>query len=290
MGRSGSPPPAPPETPATSPPPPPATAATDLPRRRPTRRDWARMREKMLARGVRRAGGGRRSRCRPPALQGRGRNRPARQCGRRASGWRLSGPLQCWTRGQITGSQRLLQQGQPRVQPVQDRSSPGDGGNPGKFGGMEIAVKVGRIHISHPHPHSLPASRPEDPARQGNRGSAAREIRRRGGAGGAGGRLVVIYGRSDSRSWVASACPRVRAWVLGKPEGPPAPRLDQFRAAVAAEEGRGRRDLLTNVAVNTSGFPGELFQQAGRDRYFEWQATPFLTPGICGVPTALRRA
>ncbi|CAM9714897.1 unnamed protein product [Rangifer tarandus platyrhynchus] len=119
---------------------------------------------------------------------------------------------------------------------------------------------------------------------------AAREIRRRGGAGGAGGRLVVIYGRSDSRSWVASACPRVRAWVLGKPEGPPAPRLDQFRAAVAAEEGRGRRDLLTNVAVNTSGFPGELFQQAGRDRYFEWQATPFLTPGICGVPTALRRA
>lgn len=38
--------------------------------RRPTRRDWARMREKMLARGVRvarRAGGGRRSRCRPPA-------------------------------------------------------------------------------------------------------------------------------------------------------------------------------------------------------------------------------
>lgn len=66
-------------------------------------------------------------------------------------------------------------------------------------------------------------------------------------------------------------CPRVRAWVLGKPEGrervdagaasrsrrPPAPRLEQCRAAVAAEQGPGRRDALTNVAVSTSGRPGE---------------------------------
>lgn len=72
--------------------------------------------------------------------------------------------------------------------------------------------------------------------------------------------------------------------------GPPPPRLDHFRAAVAAEEGPGRRDALTNVAVNTSSCPGELFQQAGKDRYFEWQATPFLTFSIYVVPTALRRA
>lgn len=86
----------------------------------------------------------------------------------------------------------------------------------------------------------------------------------------------MIYGRSDSRSWVASAAPRVRAWALGKPAGresvdagaaarsrrPPAPGLDQFRAAVAAEEGRGRRDLLTNV-VNTSAAPARCFNRLG---------------------------
>lgn len=38
-------------------------------------------------------------------------------------------------RQNITGFQRRLQQGQPRVQPVQDGSSPGDGGNPQQIWG-----------------------------------------------------------------------------------------------------------------------------------------------------------
>ena len=73
--------------------------------RRPKRRDWARMREKMLARGVkvaRRAGAGRSGCGRPPAPAAPPRGpaeagtEPAREAVRppRASGWRFSGPLQ----------------------------------------------------------------------------------------------------------------------------------------------------------------------------------------------------
>ena len=167
---------------------------------------------------------------------------------------------------------------------------PGSVGRLGRDAGSQSRprVRVPRVPgvSTCPHGRSSGKGRRGDPATRGR-----------------GGRLVVIYARADSRSGVASAAPWDRAWGLGKPEGwgsvdagaaagsrrPPAPRGDQFRAAAAAEEGRGRRDSQTDV-VSTSGCPGELFQQAGGGRYFEWQATPFLTPGICGVPTALWRA
>ena len=178
-------------------------------------------------------------------------------------------------------------------------------GTPRKFGGMEIRVKIGRI-TSLPHPHSLPASRPEDPAQQGNRGSVGRlgrdlgkpvqaarsgpvrsrsldvspralewqrppglssDVVGRGAQGAVSTDLRALGLQELGRQY----CPRGRAWVLDKREErervdagaaarsrrPPAPRLDQFRAAVATEKGPGRRDALTNVAVNTSGCPGE---------------------------------
>lgn len=55
---------------------------------------------------------------------------------------------------------------------------------------------------------------------------------------------------------------------------------DWFRAPGAAEKGPGRLRALTNAAVNTSRCPGGLFQQAGKGRHFEWQATPCRTPRI----------
>lgn len=224
------------------------------------------------------------------------------------------------------------------MQPVQDRSSPGDGGNPSKFGGMEITVKVGRIRTSYPHPRSLPASHPEDPAQQGNRGSVGRLERD-------SGKPVQAARSGPTRSRGLDVSPRALEWQrppgrsgdevgrgvqgavgsdlralglqeLGRQCCPPGSSVGLGQTGGEGERGRrssGEIAAASGARVGSVpscrrrrggsgearladkrgqhlGCPGELFQQAGRDRYFEWQATPFLTPGICGVPTALRRA
>lgn len=74
--------------------------------------------------------------------------------------------------------------------------------------------------------------------------------------------------------------------AAARPQAEPDPR----RAPRRLRGGSGRPDAPATVAVNTSSCPGELFQQAGKDRYFEWQATPFLTPRIDVAPAALMGA
>ena len=242
-----------------------------------------------------------------PALQLRLPNRPRESaCGCqfqvKSSGKRHVPP----TPKRLQDSSASSSRGSPGCIQFRTGPRPEMEGTPRKFGGMEIRVKVGRIRTFRPHPHSLPTSRPEDPAQQGNRGSVGRlgrdlgkpvqaarsgpvrsrsldvspralewqrppglssDVVGRGAQGAVSTDLRALGLQELGRQY----CPRVRAWVLGKPEErervdagaaarsrrPPAPRLDQFRAAVATEKGPGRRDALTNVAVNTSGCPGE---------------------------------
>lgn len=89
------------------------------------------------------------------------------------------------------------------------------------------------------------------------------------------------------------------AWIFAKPGGGRAGTVGgaavthaQSESVPSARRRRGgsaEAQLADKRGRQHLELPGELFQQAGKDRYFEWQATPFLIASVYVVRRALRQ-
>lgn len=151
-----------------------------------------------------------------------------------------------------------------------------------------------------------PGSRPRGPA--GSRfvpkcANVARAARR------ACEEMVRVWGREDGLQGSKVARPQGPAspaqpvpgvWSFAKPGGGRAGTVGgaavthaQSESVPSARRRRGgsaEAQLADKRGRQHLELPGESFQQAGKDRYFEWQATPFLIASVYVVQRALRRA